>query len=36
MEEKEDLGEHYSLSNNQAWDMEIYPTPRLLYPTKRS
>ena len=28
MEEKEDPGEHYSLSNNQPWDMEIYPTPR--------
>ena len=25
-----------SLSNNQPWDMEIYLTPRWLYPTKRS
>ena len=27
---------YYSLSKNQPSDMEIYPTPRRVYPTKRS
>ena len=26
------LAVDYSLSNNQLWDMEIYPTLRWLYP----
>ena len=30
------LCKYYSLSNNQPWDMDIYPTPRWLYSTKRS